>query len=134
MSNWKYTDATNTIVSRVNANGSVESCRAEAIENGTVISPAQEPSIESVIAGYIVQLQAFLDQAAQAKGYDDIKSAALRAGYPGPFHDEGVKFAIWMDACWSTGLTLLNEFQANMIPKPTLDQVLTALPPAPGSE
>lgn len=45
-------------------------------------------------------LRTYLDTTAQKHGYDNIMTAALRAGYPGPYQTEGVKFASWMDICW----------------------------------
>jgi len=38
--NWKYTDSTNTVVYRVNEDGSSESCLASVLPQDTVIDPA----------------------------------------------------------------------------------------------
>jgi len=76
----------------------------------------------------IAVIQKYLDTSAQAKGYDDIKSAALRAGYAGPYQAEGTAFAIWMDACWAKSYTLLADVLANVITVPTDDELIAQMP------
>jgi len=85
-------------------------------------------SVEHKIADLVAAVQAAMDARAQLKGYDDIKSAALRAGYPGPFHDEGVAFAQWMDLCWATAYTILAEVTAGTRPLPTVEEAVAAMP------
>ena len=43
MSNWKYTDATNTVVFRTFDNGSTESCLVTAMPEGNTPEPADIP-------------------------------------------------------------------------------------------
>ena len=43
MSNWKYTDATNTVVFRTLDNGSTESCLVTAMPEGNTPEPADVP-------------------------------------------------------------------------------------------
>lgn len=111
--------------------------------------PADEQQVRAIIAAHLapeaVAARAFaetakqyeaavqrrLDAAAQSKGYDDIRSAALRAGYVGPFHDEGVAYAQWMDACWAKCYELLAAAQAPNAEIPTVEQVIAQLPLAP---
>lgn len=69
-----------------------------------------------------------LNDAARARGYDSIANAAIRAGYPGPFHDEGVTFATWMDATYSACYALLAQVQAGEIEEPTEAELLAMLP------
>ena len=45
MSNWKYTDSTNTVVYRVNEDGSSESCLASVLPQDTIIDPADVPPV-----------------------------------------------------------------------------------------
>lgn len=61
---------------------------------------------------YVSYVQLHLDDKAHSLGYDDIKSAALRAAYPGPYREEGTTLATWMDECWFLMFELLAEAQA----------------------
>lgn len=93
-------------------------------------TPAQ-PAGSTIEQRAVVLLQAVekhLNAAARTKGYDDIRSAALRAGYPGPFHDEGVAFATWMDATYAACYQLLAQVQAGEIPEPNEAELLAMLP------
>lgn len=53
-----------------------------------------------------------LQAAAQTRRYDSIHTAALRAGYPGPFQAEGIAFAQWMDDCNATGYQIMAEVES----------------------
>lgn len=92
------------------------------------IKAAQE---EQLVDGYVRAMDALLHGEAAKKGYDTIRSAALRAGYPGPFHDEGVAFATWMDQCYSAGYTIIANVKSGARAIPTVEQMLAELPPAP---
>jgi hypothetical protein len=76
----------------------------------------------------IAVVQALMDGEARKKGYDNIINASLRAGYPGPFHDEGVKFASWMDACWAKCYQLMDDYKAGRISKPSVAEVVAMMP------
>ena len=71
---------------------------------------------------------AHLDAAAKSRRYDSIHTAALRAGFPGPFHEEGVAFATWMDDCNATGYQLMAQITAGEIVPPTVDEYIAMLP------
>lgn len=71
---------------------------------------------------------AHLDAAAKARRYDSIHTAALRAGFPGPFHDEGVAFATWMDACNATGYQVIEQIMSGEIDPPTVEEYIAMLP------
>ena len=86
--------------------------------------PVPPPSL----ADYDAALTAHLDAEARTRNYADRISCAVRAGYPGPFHDEGVAFAAWMDTCNATGYQLLAQFQQGLIPQPSIEDVIAALP------
>ena len=86
---------------------------------------------KALVKACIDQVQRTLDAVAQARGYDDIKSAALRAGYPGPFHDEGVEFAVWMDECWAECYRIMAEVKAGTRPMITLSELIEEMPAAP---
>lgn len=95
---------------------------------GNVASPPPPPTIEQRIAALLAAVDKHLHDAAAAKRYDSIVTAALRAGYPGPFHDEGVAFATWMDATYAECYRLLAEWQAGQLAEPTPDQLIAMLP------
>lgn len=86
------------------------------------------PSQESLLAA----VDQFLQDGAALKRYDSIHTAALRAGYPGPFHDEGVSYATWMDTVYATCYSLLAQVEAGTLQYPSSTSALVAmLPPCP---
>lgn len=89
---------------------------------------APPPTLAERAAAMLVRIDEHLNEPARAKGYDDIRSAALRAGYPGPFHDEGVAFATWMDATYATCYQLIAQVQAGTLAEPSFDELLAMLP------
>jgi hypothetical protein len=89
--------------------------------------PLPEPP---TIQDFIKALTDHLDDTAKQRQYDNRINCALRAGYPGPFHDEGQAFAIWMDNCNALAYTLLAEVQAGTRTLPTTTQsLIDELPP-----
>lgn len=92
---------------------------------------AAAPTLPERIAVLLRAVDGRLNDAAKAKGYDDIRSAALRAAYPGPYHDEGVMFAQWMDATSAKCYELLGAFQAGNLEEPSAKELLAMLPEAP---
>ena len=72
-----------------------------------------------------------LARAAAVKGYDSILSASLRAGYAGPFHDEGVTYATFMDATWAKCYEILGAVQAGQRAEPTWEEIEAELPQLP---
>lgn len=103
--------------------------RAVAGEFGS-ITPYEEPvkTEEELIVEIQNAVVDYLNTPARAKLYDSIQSASLRAGYPGPFHDEGVAFASWMDACWAKCYELLAEVKAGTRPVMSPEEVVSELP------
>ena len=53
-----------------------------------------------------------LQAAAKARRYDSIHTAALRAGYAGPFQAEGIAYAQWMDDCNAAGYQIMAEVES----------------------
>jgi hypothetical protein len=86
-------------------------------------------SLEERIEALHVAVNAHMNAAAGARRYDSIHTAALRAGYPGPFHDEGMVFALWMDAVNLKCYQVLAQFMASEIAEPTQEQLIAMLPP-----
>lgn len=78
---------------------------------------------------YEKALSDHLDKQAQARGYDTIHTASLRAALiDSPFHAEGVAYGTWMDACNSKGYLVLSQVQAGTITLPTVEQFIAMLP------
>ena len=93
--------------------------------NGVFTAPAAPaPSLED----YDKALTDHLDAEARTHRYDNRINCALRAGYAGPYHAEGVAFAQWMDSCNAAGYAILEDFQAGRIPQPTVAEVIATLP------
>ena len=73
-------------------------------------------------------IKKLLDEEAQKSEYDNIHSAALRAAYPGPFHEEGVRYATWMDACWDKRNKIISDVKVGLRPIPTIEEVMAEMP------
>lgn len=87
------------------------------------------PSFEERKAALLAAVDAHLNAAAYAKGYDNIMSASLRAALPNsPFHADGVAFGTWMDQVYAKCYEVLAEVQAGHIEEPTLEQLIGMLP------
>ena len=78
-------------------------------------------------ADIVTAMDALFNAVAQAKNYDNRLTCALRAGYPGPFHDEGVAFATWMDTQNAKAYALLAQVQARTMPMPESVEAALAL-------
>lgn len=84
---------------------------------------------QRILDKYQAAHDAHLNAAAKARRYDSIHTAALRAGYPGPFHDEGVAFAQWMDQCNASGYQIMAEIEAETRAPLSVDDYIALLPP-----
>lgn len=93
-----------------------------------VLLEPDAPSTEQIIAQYEAALDAHLDSVAHAHRYKDRFSFALRAGYPGPYHDEGAAFAAWMDTCNAQAFALLQSVQSGAAELPTIEAFISSLP------
>jgi len=94
--------------------------------------PSADPQppvpLEQRIEDLYVAVNAHMNGEAGKRRYDSIHTAALRAGYPGPFHDEGMAFAVWMDAVNAKCYLVLAQFLAGEIQEPTREELLAMLP------
>lgn len=96
------------------------------LEDGTVITA------ESAVQGLLtIGVQDHLDAQAKLSGYDSIHTAAIRAGYPGPYQVEGIKFATWMDNVWVFCYAVLANVQAGTRSIPSLAELIAELPVLP---
>jgi hypothetical protein len=83
---------------------------------------------DEIIANLDRVLVNHLHTKARERNYDSIHTAALRAGYPGPFHDEGVAYATWMDACNATAYQIMADVQAGLRAIPTGAELIAEMP------
>lgn len=87
------------------------------------------PTFEQRKVALLAAVDAHLNAAARAKGYDSIITAALRAALPvSPFHDEGVAFGTWMDLVYAKCYQVLAQVQANEVAEPDEAQLIAMLP------
>lgn len=112
------------------------------LENGQpATDQSDKPTLESLQAAWalieqekyqevlISAVDAFMDSKAQANGFRDRHSFALRAGIPGSsWHAQALVFGAWMDAvndyCWQVQLDCLDG-KRNV---PTIETLLAELP------
>lgn len=92
------------------------------------IPPSHIPSEAEITSMYERALDNHMDSVAKRFRYDNRFTFALRAAFPGPYHDEGEQFAIWMDQCNYLALNLLGECLRGEKPIPTLDEFINLLP------
>lgn len=78
-------------------------------------------------------VQRYLDRVAQSWSYDDMRAACTYADEPAvpQFQAEGQALRAWRSLCWAACYTLLNDTIANGTPRPSVAQVIAALPAVP---
>ena len=78
---------------------------------------------------YTAQVQAMLDEAAKALGYDSCLSVCsyIDTGVE-KFDKEGVQFRRWRSAIWARGYELLDEVKAGKRPVPTPEELPGLMP------
>lgn len=78
---------------------------------------------------YEKELERYMNKKANERGYDTIHTSSLRAALiDSPFHDEGVAYGTWMDACNTKGYEILAQVQAGTIALPTVEEFIAMLP------
>lgn len=85
---------------------------------------------EQIIESMLSAIQAHMDKAAQAYGYDDIKAAVTYADEPAvpKFQADGRAFRAWRSLVWAYAYGVLDEVQAGDREQPTADELLGELP------
>jgi len=73
-------------------------------------------------------VQLHLNEAAQAKGYDDINSIAKYIGYDNTYRTECEALGAWTASCWDICYVILAGWEAGEIAEPTADEVVAQLP------
>ena len=91
-------------------------------------APAPPLTDEEITARLALAVQQHLDDTARQRNYDNIKSAALRASYVGPWRAEGIAFAQWMDACWETAYQVQADVANGLRTTPTASELIAELP------
>lgn len=87
--------------------------------------PPELPKLED----YDAALTAHLDSVAKSRNWQDRISLMSRAGFPGPWQADAIAFGQWADGCNVIGYQMLADFQNGLIPQPTVEEVIAALPP-----
>ncbi len=90
--------------------------------------PATVISAPQRIATLLAAVDLWLNAGAALRRYSSIVTAALRAGYPGPFHAEGIAYATWMDATYARCYEILAQWEAGEIEEPTAAELIAMLP------
>lgn len=106
--------------------------RITADANGfPVLQDPPQPTPEQILSSIAAAVQAHMDAAAQAAGYDDVKSAVTYAEEPAvpKFQNEGRAFRAWRSRVWALCYQLLAEVQAGSRPPLTAEEVIAQLPP-----
>lgn len=80
------------------------------------------------VTQYEAAVQAHLDSAAEAVGYDNILSACSYAGYANPFQAEGQSFLVWRGAVWQYCYAQVAAIQAQQRAQPTVAELIAELP------
>jgi hypothetical protein len=82
----------------------------------------------TLLATYVNALTAHLDTVAQSRNYDNRITCSVRAAYPGPYQAEGAAFGTWMDTVNQLGYQMVANYQAGLIPLPTVEEMIASLP------
>lgn len=97
--------------------------------NANFIQPVVIPKTDAeIVTELTLALEAYYDEKARDKRYDNRLTCALRAGYIGPFQAEGIAFATWMDTCNAYGYQVLAECLAGTRTTPTEAELIAELP------
>ena len=86
------------------------------------------PSPEQVYRALELALDRHIDSVARAKGYDNRITATMRAGFQGPWQQEGIAFAQWMDSCYALCHQIQAEVLAGTRPIPSSEELLSEMP------
>lgn len=105
---------------------------------GEYITEEYELSIEelealesSQVNALVTAMEDYYDLIAQKKRYDNRLTCALRAGYAGPFQEEGASFAVWMDTCNAYAYNVMSQVKSDLRQAPTAEELIAELPSPP---
>lgn len=111
-----------------NANGATIEDKGDYYEC-VAIPPPAPPTTEEIKQALINSVQSYMDETAQAKGYDGILSVCsyVDTGVE-QFDEEGRKARVWRSACWSYCYAQLALFEAGEREIPTAEELIAELP------
>ena len=88
------------------------------------------PTADQIAAARVAAVQAHMDAAAAARGYDDIKTAVTYADEPAVprFQAEGQAFRAWRSIVWAHCYQVLDDVQAGRRAIPSAADLIAELP------
>ncbi|MGI4849028.1 MAG: hypothetical protein ACRYGK_12955 [Janthinobacterium lividum] len=95
------------------------------------LTPAPEPTDAEKMAAAMAAVDAAINKVATDLRYDSAMTFALRAGYTGPFHDQGLAFAQWMDEANQAAYAYLDRINAGEVAIPTPAEAVAMMPQVP---
>ena len=103
------------------------------IDGKPIAAEPPPPTPEQIEKALGDAVQAHLDAAAQARGYDNIFTAVTYADEPAvaKFQDDGKVLRAWRSNVWDKCYQVLAAVQSGKQPTPTAEELLASLPPAP---
>lgn len=91
--------------------------------------PAQAITFQERAAYMLSRVDAHIDAAAKAKGYDNRITFYMRSGVPeSPYYEEGLAFALWMDTCYEKCIQIMGLVQSGEMDEPNETTLLGLLP------
>ena len=98
-----------------------------ALDAGTIAT--NQAAAQTALVKYFTDaVQAHLDNAAAALGYDNIVSACSYAGAANPYQAEGQSFIVWRGNVWTYCYGELAKVQAQTRSVPTVAALIAELP------
>lgn len=82
-----------------------------------------------IIEKYERALDDFLDSTAKRFRYDNRITFALRASFPGPWQEEGMAFAVWMDATNFYAFALIDKVNRGEEAPMSVEEFVSRLEP-----
>ena len=103
-----------------------EQGRMMLIVRQLIIKPPTEAEIQKMLTDGV---QAYMDQKAQERHYDDIFTAISYVKSSDPvFAAEASALLLWRDKVWRLCYTMLDEVKAGVRPIPSVTELLAELP------
>jgi hypothetical protein len=95
-----------------------------------ILEDPPAPTAAQIVKALTDEVQHHLDTAAQAYGYDDIKSAVTYAEEPAvpKFQQEGIAFRAWRSLCWAYCYDVLDAVQSGERAQPEIADLIAELP------
>jgi hypothetical protein len=93
-----------------------------------VVLANQQQAFQQKLKQFDDALVNLFEEQAKSKRYDSRITFMVRAGFPGPYQAEAIKFATWVDSCNVFAYKYLEDVVSGIKPIPTLDEFLSSLP------